>query len=302
MLTTGRAAGRSLQPVVAVHTYGGDTDAAAGGTRCSCARAGTLTLSGTSLRPASGGSEGSSAGGRGAHTHHHHAGSQQERPTTPDGLGPPGSLVGSLLVPARGSLMATTHTRPDSAGGFTTNTAFITARFVAGKGGVPATKPKLIAADVARASSARLMGTALPGAAGSRLIGGRWCAVPSVVGGGTADGCETLVVATDYYGPVAGGRLHAYYGRSHGLRAGAFAAGAIVDDCDYVKVQANMTGIDTLKGRPGADLHTEVIQASDPAALADVACHMYATTGGALLAPGVTNTMRRTHRLVPPDA
>jgi hypothetical protein len=64
----------------------------------------------------------------------------------------------------------------------------------------------------------------------------------------------------------------------------------------------NMTGVDTLRGRPGADLETEVIKASDPAALADVAGFMYATTGSALLAPGVTNTMRRTHRLVPPDA
>jgi hypothetical protein len=88
------------------------------------------------------------------------------------------------------------------------------ARFVAGKGGVPEMKPKLGTADVARSTSSQLMATALPGAAGSRLIGGRWQAVPTAVGCATGEGCDTVVVATDYYGPVGGGRRHAYYGRS----------------------------------------------------------------------------------------
>jgi hypothetical protein len=73
------------------------------------------------------------------------------------------------------------------------------------------------------------------------------------------------VVFTDYYGPVGGGSDKAnYYGRSYEFGAQEFNRNRLVEDSAYMKVQANMTGINTLRTRPGVAMQSTILQAADP--------------------------------------
>jgi len=90
-----------------------------------------------------------------------------------------------------------------------------------------------------------------PGSANCRLVGSRWRYIQRPVDGD--------VIYTDYYGRC-GSRLNDYYGRAYNTaNLRQFNSNRIVSDNDYMKVQASMPGINTLRTRPGLTMDATIL-------------------------------------------
>lgn len=92
-----------------------------------------------------------------------------------------------------------------------------------------------------------------PGSCNTRLIGSRWRYIQRPV--------EGDVIYTDYYGRC-GEKLDDYYGRQYHVTASQFNKNRLVDDLDYIKEQASMQGIHTLRTRPGLVLDSTIVNAA----------------------------------------
>mmetsp|Transcript_39050 Transcript_39050/g.86868 ORF Transcript_39050/g.86868 Transcript_39050/m.86868 type:complete len:352 (-) Transcript_39050:710-1765(-) len=90
----------------------------------------------------------------------------------------------------------------------------------------------------------------VPGTPNCRLVGSRWRYIGRPV--------EGDVVYTDYYGRYATEHCN-YYGRRYEVGTNQFNQNRLVSDSDYVKVQASMQGIHSLRTRPGLSLHAAVV-------------------------------------------
>lgn len=89
----------------------------------------------------------------------------------------------------------------------------------------------------------------VPGTPNTRLVHGRWRYIARPV--------EGDVTYTDYYGRC-GDKHCDYYGRRYNLAAAEYQNNSLAGDSDYVKVQASMNGIHTLRYRPGLSLDATV--------------------------------------------
>lgn len=90
----------------------------------------------------------------------------------------------------------------------------------------------------------------VPGTPNCRLIGSRWRYIPRPV--------EGDVIYTDYYGRC-GEDPCSYYGRRYNMETNEFKQNWLVDDLDYIKVQASMPGIHSLRTRPGLAMDATVV-------------------------------------------
>ncbi|KAF5828262.1 hypothetical protein DUNSADRAFT_17882 [Dunaliella salina] len=67
------------------------------------------------------------------------------------------------------------------------------------------------------------------------------------------------VIYTDYYGRC-GNKLNDYYGRAYNTgNLRQFNSNRIVGDNDYMKVQASLPGINTLRTRPGLSMDATIV-------------------------------------------
>lgn len=109
-----------------------------------------------------------------------------------------------------------------------------------------------------------------PGTANTRLVGSQWRYISRPVEGDS--------VFTDYYGRC-GENPCDYYGRKYNVSTAEFNQNKLVEDADYIKVQASMGGIHSLRTRPGLSMHSTIMSGAS-AELGNVKAHEARTAGG----------------------